>query len=50
LFGPEEPPEEGAPVPTETLPKFIERQEVVREDNMHYFNVPKLGAYMAVKL
>ena len=48
-------PEEGeevdpnAVVP-EQLPKYILREEVVREDKMHYFNVPRLGSYMAVKL
>ena len=34
----------------EKLPKFIIRDEVVREDKMHYFNVPRLGSYMAIKL
>ena len=38
-----------APVP-EKLPKCIIRDEVVREDKMHYFNVPRLGSYMAIKL
>ena len=34
----------------EKLPKFIIRDEVVREGKMHYFNVPRLGSYMAIKL
>ena len=38
-----------APVP-EKLPRFILRDEVVREDKMHYFNVPRLGSYLAIKL
>lgn len=38
-----------APVP-EKLPKYIIRDEVVREPKMHYFNVPRLGSYMAIKL
>ena len=36
--------------PKENLPKFIFRDEVVTESKMHYFNVPRLGSYMAIKL
>lgn len=50
----EEPPAEvveGAePSTEEKLPKYIERKEVVRENNMHFFTVPKLGSYLAVKM
>ena len=34
----------------EVLPKFVYVQEVVREPRMHFFKVPKLGSYMAIKL
>lgn len=48
--------EEGNPVPVpekpyeETLPKFMIVPEVVREGKIHFFKVPKLGAYMAIRL
>lgn len=34
----------------EVLPKHIYVQEVVREPRMHFFKVPKLGSYMAIRL
>ena len=34
----------------EKLPKHILVPEVVREDRIHYYDVPKLGSYLAVKL
>jgi hypothetical protein len=34
----------------EKLPKHIFVPEVVREERIHYFDVPKLGSYLAVKL
>jgi len=46
---PPEPADESEPK-AEQLPKYIEREEVVRDPEMHYFNVPKLGSYMAIKL
>ena len=55
---PEEPEldEEGNPIPRpekpkpEVLPKYKLVDEVVREQNIHYYNVPRLGSYLAVKL
>ena len=32
------------------LPKYKLVDEVVREQNIHYYNVPRLGSYLAVKL
>jgi len=32
------------------LPKYKIVEEVVRESNMHYYMVPRLGSYLAVKL
>lgn len=32
------------------LPKFIVVPEVVRENKIHFFKVPRLGSYMAVRL
>jgi hypothetical protein len=34
----------------EDMPKHIVIPEVVREPQMHYYRVPKLGSYMAIKL
>lgn len=34
----------------EVLPRHIYVQEVVREPRMHFFKVPKLGSYMAIRL
>jgi hypothetical protein len=31
-------------------PKHILIPEVVREENMHYYEVPRLGSYLAIKL
>jgi len=31
-------------------PKHLLIKEVVREENMHYYQVPKLGSYLAIKL
>lgn len=48
--------ENGNPIPVpekpkpEVLPKFKMVEEVVREPNMHYYNVPRLGSYLAIKL
>lgn len=58
---PEEKPEpeldeEGNPIPVEPipepekLPKFMVVPQVVREGRMHFFKVPKLGSYLAIKL
>ena len=54
----EEPPgeeEEPAKVkfkgePTEVLPRTIFVKEVVREPRMHFFQVPRLGSYLAIRL
>ena len=32
------------------MPKHVVIPEVVREPQMHYYRVPKLGSYMAIKL
>lgn len=48
--------EEGNPIPVEPvpepekLPKFMVVPQVVREGRMHFFKVPKLGSYLAIKL
>ena len=34
----------------EKFPKHIYIKEVVREPKMHYYRVPKLGSYLAIKL
>lgn len=34
----------------EKLPKHILVPEVVREEKIHYYDVPKLGSYLAIKL
>lgn len=36
--------------PPEKLPKHIFVEEVVREPRIHYFRVPMLGSYLAIKL
>lgn len=36
--------------PEEILPKYIYVKEVVREPRMHFFKVPRLGSYLAIKL
>ena len=47
--------EDGNPIikvkkPKETFPKHILVDEVVEEPRMHYYEVPKLGSYLAIKL
>jgi hypothetical protein len=34
----------------EVFPKHVYVQEVVREPRMHFFKVPKLGSYLAIRL
>ena len=34
----------------EVLPRNILIPEVVREDKIHYYDVPRLGSYLAIKL
>lgn len=34
----------------EVLPRFVYVKEVVREPRMHFFKVPKLGSYIAIRL
>jgi hypothetical protein len=34
----------------EVLPRHILIPEIVREPRMHYYDVPKLGSYLAIKL
>lgn len=36
--------------PEEILPKSVFVKEVVRESRMHFFKVPRLGSYLAVRL
>ena len=31
-------------------PKHLLIREVVREENVHYYQVPRLGSYLAIKL
>lgn len=48
--------EEGNPLPKvekekpEVLPRHLLVEEVVEEPKMHYYQVPRLGSYLAVKL
>ena len=35
---------------TENLPRSVFVKEVVREPRMHFFKVPRLGSYLAVRL
>ena len=37
-------------VVVEKLPKHIIVDECVREPRMHYYDVPKLGSYIAIKM
>jgi hypothetical protein len=52
----EELDDEGNPLPKmqlnegEVVPKHLVVPEVVREPKMHFFKVPKLGSYMAIRL
>jgi len=32
------------------LPQYIFVKEVVREPRMHYYKVPRLGSYLAIRL
>ena len=41
--------EEGVEIPGEK-PKYIYVSDVVQNDKIHYFKLPKLGAYLAVPL
>jgi len=43
-------PDEVKNTDPEALPKHILIPEVVRETRMHYYQVPRLGSYLAVKL
>jgi hypothetical protein len=36
--------------PGEVVPKFLIIPEVVREPKVHFFKVPRLGSYMAIRL
>lgn len=36
--------------PVEKFPRHISVPEVVREPRMHFFKVPRLGAYLAIRL
>jgi hypothetical protein len=42
--------EGGQPLPDQSMPRCIYVPEVVREPKMHYYRVPKLGSYLAIKL
>lgn len=52
----EELDDEGNPLPKmelaegEVVPKHLVVPEVVREPKMHFFKVPRLGSYMAIRL
>jgi len=50
----EEEGEEGVPKPKkeepEKLPRHILVDEVVEEPNIHFYQVPRLGSYLAIKL
>jgi len=32
------------------MPKFIYVKDVVREPRMHFYKVPRLGSYLAIKM
>ena len=34
----------------ENLPQYLTVPEVVREGKIHFFKVPRLGSYMAIRL
>lgn len=34
----------------ETVPRFLVIPEVVREPKIHFYHVPRLGSYMAIRL
>jgi len=36
--------------PSEILPRTIFVKEVVREPRMHFYKVPRLGSYLAIRL
>ena len=42
--------EEGKEEPVDKTPKHIFISEVVKEPRMHYYRVPRLGSYLAIKL
>lgn len=48
--------DEGNPVPplqfnpNEEVPKYLVVPEVVREPKIHFYEVPRLGSYMAIRL
>jgi hypothetical protein len=50
----EDPPqqigEDGNPIPQEKTQKCVYIPNVVVNESMHYFRLPKLGAYVAVPL
>ena len=41
---------QNSPPKKERTPKYIHIDEVVREREMHFYEVPKLGSYLAIKL
>jgi hypothetical protein len=43
-------PEKKDEAEKEILPKHILIPEVVREPRIHYYDVPKLGSYLTIKL
>ena len=49
LFAPEE-KKKGQEEGKDALPKHIFVPEVVREPKIHFYQVPRLGSYMAIKL
>lgn len=52
-LGEEQPPvvnEDGQEVPQPVKQKYIYVPNVVKNEAMHYFRIPKLGAYLAVPL
>lgn len=46
----EPPAEEGKEEPKEPKPKYIYVPDVVKNEKVHYFKIPKLGAYIAIPL
>ena len=47
---PEQIGEDGQPIPQEKKEKCVYIPNVVKNENMNYFRLPKLGAYVAVPL
>lgn len=50
VFKNPEAPAEGEEAAANKLPVYVQIPEVCREPRMHYFKVPRLGSYLAIRL